>query len=80
MDTGDEIDGLCRAFMNAGASAVVASLWSVSDESTAMLMKEFYRELSTGKSVGEALRAAQLKIMEQYPHPFYWAPFIVSGE
>lgn len=77
---GDELEGLSRAFMLAGASAVMASLWSVSDESTAKLMKIFYQELSKGESAGAALKTAQLKIREEYGHPFYWAPFIISGD
>ncbi len=76
---GDEIVGMSRAFMYAGAPTVVASLWSVSDESTAMLMKSFYGHMKEGESAGSALRHAQVELMEKYPHPFYWAPFILMG-
>lgn len=65
--------------LKAGSSTIVASLWSVSDESTAKLMKYFYRQLKEGKSEAPALQQAQVKLMEEYPHPFYWAPFIVIG-
>jgi len=76
---GDEMVGLTRTFLAAGARVVVSSLWKVSDESTAALMQEFYRGLKCGKPPAAAMRAAELKIRKQYPHPFYWAPFVVTG-
>ncbi|MHC9539719.1 MAG: tetratricopeptide repeat protein [Vulcanimicrobiota bacterium] len=78
--SGDDIIGLSRAFMYIGSPVIVASLWRVSDVSTAELMKNFYQELKTGKSEGQAMREAQLKTMENYSHPYYWAPFVVIGE
>ena len=62
-----------------GAKVVVSSLWKVNDESTAALMQEFYRGLKSGKPPAAAMRAAELHIRKQYPHPFYWAPFVVTG-
>jgi CHAT domain-containing protein/tetratricopeptide (TPR) repeat protein len=60
---GDDLVGLSRAFIHAGAPSVVASLWKVSDDSTVELMKAFYRNLkSMPKS--EALRKAQLDLMK----------------
>jgi CHAT domain-containing protein len=76
---GDEITGLTRTFLTAGADTVVASLWKVSDESTVMLMREFYRGLKNGLKPGGALRASEIAVREKYPHPFYWAPFVVTG-
>lgn len=76
---GDDIVGISRAFMYAGAPMVIASLWSVSDESTAALMQSFYRELKSGGDVAEALRRAELDTMRQYPDPYNWAPFILIG-
>lgn len=80
LSAGDEIVGMTRAFMYAGSPTVVASLWSVSDESTAALMKEFYQGLKKGEKGAAALREAQLALMKKYPLPYYWAPFIVSGK
>ncbi|MDQ7824597.1 MAG: CHAT domain-containing protein [Candidatus Eremiobacteraeota bacterium] len=77
---GDGQVGLTRSFMYAGTPSVVASLWSVSDESTADLMEAFYRNLASGLDKGEALRKAELEIMGKYPHPFHWAPFILVGD
>jgi len=66
---GDDIVGLSRAFMYGGAPVVMVALWSVDDTSTAELMKLFYQGLTESMAVAEALRAAQLKLMEEYPSP-----------
>ncbi len=76
---GDELMGLCRAFFLAGAPSMVLSLWPVNDRSTAELIKTFYTGLERGEGIGRALRRAQLKTMSQFPHPYYWAPFILHG-
>jgi len=76
---GDEIIGFTRAFLTAGAKQVISSLWRVSDLTSAILMKHFFRELKKGLSTDEALRAAQLKVMKDYPHPAYWAGFRTEG-
>jgi CHAT domain-containing protein len=80
---GEGIVGLTRAFMYAGSPAVMVSLWSVSDASTAILMREFYKNLVKEKlSKTDALRKAQLTMLkdEKYAHPFYWAPFVLLGD
>jgi CHAT domain-containing protein/lipopolysaccharide biosynthesis regulator YciM len=78
---GDELTGLSRAFIHAGAASVVASLWKVSDASTALLMVDFYEQLRDHDKTG-ALCAAQRRLMksEYYAEPFYWAPFVVIGD
>ncbi len=75
---GEGLLGLTRAFLTAGAHRVVASLWSVSDQATAELMGEFYGHLQE-EPPAEALRAARLSTMDRYPHPYYWAAFVISG-
>lgn len=75
---GDELIGLNRAFFYAGAQSLISSLWRVSDVSTAILIKHFYRNYSfTAKA--EALRKAQLLVKRYYPHPAYWAGFNLTG-
>lgn len=78
---GDELMGLVRAFLLAGASAVVASLWRVDERSTLLLMEHFYRGLAAGESPATALKAAQIALRSTPPYgdPFYWAPFILIG-
>lgn len=61
---GLEINSMAYEFMNEGAKSVIASLWLVSDASTAQLMEEFYKNLATGKMTkSEALRQAQLSLL-----------------
>lgn len=75
---GDDVVGLTRGFLFAGAATIVASLWKVDDQATSDLMRAFYTNLSqTGKL--DALRRAQLEIKRQYPPPYFWAPFQLLG-
>lgn len=76
--SGDDVVGLVRGFLYAGAGAIVSSLWQVDDVATAELMTRFYAALPTQDSQ-EALRQAQLATLQRYPHPFYWAAFFVTG-
>ena len=77
--SGDDVVGLTRGFLYAGASNIVASLWQVDDDATTLLMQNFYRRLDTGEPKRHALRHAQLETREHYSHPFFWAAFFVTG-
>jgi CHAT domain-containing protein len=77
---GDDIVGLNRAFLHAGASSVLASLWTVDDRATSLLMGVFYGHLKQGVSKAAALQAAQIATRRQYPHPYYWAAFVLTGD
>jgi tetratricopeptide (TPR) repeat protein len=77
---GDEVLGLTRAFLGAGAATLVVSLWLVQDETTVELMDGWYGRLREGEERAAALRAAQLELKEKYPHPYYWAPFVLIGK
>jgi CHAT domain-containing protein len=75
---GDDVIGLTRGFLYAGARSIVASLWEVDDKATAQLMESFYRRLGeTDKR--EALRLAQLETRQQYREPWFWAAFNILG-
>jgi CHAT domain-containing protein len=85
---GREIDGLGGVAQEQGADAVMASLWSVDDQSTATLMKDFYKlwtDPAAKLSKAEALRETQAKMIgtgnadAPYSDPYYWAPFILMG-
>ena len=76
---GDELMGLTRAFLGAGATTLVASLWLVQDETTTELMELWYEQLRKGVGRAAALRNAQLALKENWPHPYYWAPFVLIG-
>lgn len=80
---GEGMVGLTQGFLYAGTSRVVVSLWSVSDQATAELMKYFYQGLLVEKlRPAEALRRAQLKLQQnkKWSSPYYWAAFQLTGE
>jgi CHAT domain-containing protein len=79
---GGEITTLAEAFSSAGATTVLASLWSVGDESTKELMVEFYRQLAAGQSKAAALQSAEVKLLKnpKFARPLYWAPFVLMGD
>jgi CHAT domain-containing protein/tetratricopeptide (TPR) repeat protein len=81
---GEGVIGLTRAFMYAGAPTVGVSLWSVSDNSTAELMTDFYKRMMTGQGMPPvaAMREAQIAMItgKKYSRPFYWAPFVLNGD
>lgn len=79
---GDELLGLVRALIRAGAASIVASLWPIAAwASTRDLMETFYtRWLVDGLTKARAMQAAQLEVMKRYPHPYHWAPFSLLGD
>ncbi len=85
--TGKEIESFGVLAQRNGAKGVLASLWPVYDISTAVFMRHLYRLRSTGTTPlnkALALQAAQRVFIEgkegkMYPHPYYWAPFILMG-
>jgi len=77
---GDELLGLVRGLIYAGAQSALLTLWDVQDRSTAEFMTAFYRHLSNGENKAVALRQAALELRETYPHPYYWAPFVLLGK
>ncbi len=80
---GEGLVGLTRGFMYAGAQRVVASLWQVDDQATALLMQHFYRGmLKENLRPAAALRAAQIEMSKQkrWSSPYYWAGFVMQGE
>jgi CHAT domain-containing protein len=84
---GDELLGLMRSFLSAGAASLVLTCWAVEDRSTAQLMETFYQKLAHGWTKGQALRCAQLQFLRgqgeqgsaDYSHPYFWAPFFLVG-
>ncbi|HSF79847.1 MAG TPA: CHAT domain-containing protein [Anaerolineales bacterium] len=88
---GDELLGLMRAFLYAGAASLLLSQWAVNDHSSALLMQAFYRHLQEGATKGQALQSAQLSFLpgqelarpdlpDAYAHPYHWAPFFLVGD
>jgi CHAT domain-containing protein len=77
---GDELLGLLRGLIHAGAHATLLTLWDVQDRSTSEFMTSFYGHLGRGKDIATALRTATIELRERYPHPYYWAPFVIVGK
>jgi CHAT domain-containing protein len=85
---GEGMLGLQRAFLQAGAEAVVVSLWSVED-STADFMEGFYKNIRREQDLALALRNAKQQYLKgtidlgggqriSSSHPFFWAPFVLT--
>jgi CHAT domain-containing protein len=77
---GEELMGLVRGLLRAGAQSLVLSLWDVHDESTRDLMIAFYSQFQRERSKAVALKEAMAEVRERFPHPYYWAPFILIGK
>jgi CHAT domain-containing protein len=79
--SGDDWVGLARAFLHAGAARVLASLWAVEDDATALLMERFYAEYQSGSPPAAALAAAQRALLSvpATSHPYHWAGFELIG-
>jgi CHAT domain-containing protein len=78
-ERGEGIYGLRRSFLEAGAETVVNSLWSVDSTGTREMMVSFYRNLFQGETRGAALQHAATFTRLKYPHPYYWAAFMITG-
>jgi hypothetical protein len=76
---GEEILGLARGFLSAGARSLVLSLWTVNDAATAGLMEDLYKNLQRGPGIAASLRVAQVNLIDRGEHPYYWSPFFVIG-
>jgi CHAT domain-containing protein len=74
---GDELLGLVRGFLSAGAQHLLVSLWTVDDAATTSLMQTFYRSFCAGAHPATALQTAQRALLAEYPHPFFWSPFVL---
>ena len=74
--------GIARAFLGAGARAVLVSLWAIDDEATMEFMKVFYQQLVNGRSASEALNKAMKSMREsvRFNAVKYWAPFVLIGD
>jgi len=82
---GEGVSGIGQAFLYAGAKSVIMSLWSISDESTALFVTDFLKKsLKDGKDRGTAILEARRALANnpdhpEWAHPFYWAPFVLYG-
>jgi CHAT domain-containing protein/predicted negative regulator of RcsB-dependent stress response len=77
---GDELLGLVRGLLGGGARSLLLTLWDVHDQSTTQFMKEFYGQLQAGSTKARACQSAMRTVRDLYSHPYYWAPFFLTGE
>lgn len=76
----EELVGLTRGLLYAGARSALVTLWDVNDASTAAFMGRFYHHLSRGTQRSDALRQTMREQRLERPHPYHWAPFILVGD
>ncbi len=83
VDGGDDLVGLVRGLLAGGASALLVTLWPLHDETGRNLVASVYQfwqnGCSQGATLAAAVRAAQRYVMEDSPHPAFWAPFVLVG-
>lgn len=77
---GEGVYGLQRAFLVAGADALIMSLWKVDDSATQLLMKSFYANWIKLRNKQKAFKQAQLQLMAKYKEPYYWGAFVMMGQ
>ena len=78
----EDVVGIARAFLGAGARSVIASLWAVNDEATQKFMRHFYEHLVKGQSASKSLHEAMKMMRESddFNAVKYWAPFMLIGD
>jgi CHAT domain-containing protein len=77
---GDELMGLIRGALYAGARSLLLTLWDVNDLSTSGFMTSFYKRLKQSGNKASAAACAAREVREEHPHPYYWAPFVIVGK
>ncbi len=76
---GDEVQGLFRGFLFAGAPRLLAGQWRIADQATSAFMRAFYGAARESGSWGSALRTAMRSVRAKHAHPYFWAPFFLIG-
>nr|MBA3665655.1 CHAT domain-containing protein [Bacteroidota bacterium] len=71
------VAGLQRSLAIAGTKNIIMSLWPVDDDATKTLMTEFYKSYAASQDVEKAFKLARTTVKEKYPHPYYWAAFVL---
>ena len=74
--------GIAGIALKSGARSTIGTLWSVSDESTTILIDQLYKQIAIApENKAQILQQAQLQLIqsEQFNHPYYWAPFVLVG-
>jgi CHAT domain-containing protein len=78
--SGEDFQALVRAYLYAGPRSVLLGLWTTHKESTERLIRYFNEHRESGLSKSAALKSAIQELRSEFPHPFYWAPFVLFGQ
>lgn len=79
VQVGEGVFGLQRAFLVAGADALVMSIFKVDDDATRLLMKSFYENWLESGNKHDAFEKARKKVAEKFKHPAFWGSFVLLG-
>jgi len=83
LQSGEGNMSIARYFVYAGVPALIATRWQVNDQTTAIIMEAFYKNMYNGIPIHQAIRQAQLAYLDQAKgdaqHPFFWAPYMNIG-
>jgi CHAT domain-containing protein len=77
---GNEIVGLIRGLLYAGARSVLTTLWDVDDDTWATFAESFYRRVGKGESFESAIRESVVSLRRMHEDPRHWAPFVLFGD
>jgi CHAT domain-containing protein len=78
---GEGVMSMGRAFLCAGVKTVLMSLWSVADQSSVMLMEQFFKNVKEGKTRLQSWQDAKREVRKAgFEHPFFWSAFILVGD
>ncbi|MEM7373415.1 MAG: CHAT domain-containing tetratricopeptide repeat protein [Bacteroidota bacterium] len=81
---GEGVLSLAHAFQYAGSPSLIMSLWSIDDQQTNWLIRDFYDRLDKKSSISQALRQSKLAYLDQYSgelaHPYYWGSLVFVGD
>ena len=81
--TGEGVRSLGLAFIQAGSKSLITTMWEIMDNSASIISQRFYHHLSEGKPKNEALRLAQLELIngdDGFSHPYHWAAYTAMGD
>lgn len=76
---GDEVEGIARAFLSAGAKSVIVTHWDIEDKVTSEMVVSFYRGIRAGSPKAAALRQSQLEGLTEHTNPYHWVAFQLLG-
>lgn len=77
---GDELLGLIRGCLAAGARSLLVTLWEIDDVTATEFMRAFYGRVVAGDTLASAVSTAMRHVRERFPHPYYWAPYALIGD